>query len=326
MGAVAFGAHRPSVLAAEYPSTWVAMPVVAGGMHAAPAVSGGTIPTVSDGAIIETWISDRPVVRDAGEGIASARNDDILFGCLEVDEDNDLQAATHRAYCRLFDRIDRLGYPHLLRVWNYFPRINAEVDGLERYRRFSVGRHDAFIAKGRVIGSKDVPAACALGSRTGPLVIYFFAARRAGQPVENPRQTSAYCYPAQYGPRSPTFSRALLTRTGDRPLLFLSGTASIIGHETVHIGDAALQAAETVANIGAVIKQAALDETDAGISLLLKAYLRDPAYQPMIEQHLARSFGNQAKVVYLQADICRADLLLEIEGVRLHTSLMAATV
>src|SRR4029077_5387998 len=136
------------------------------------------------------------------------------------------------------------GYGHLLRVWNYFPHINDDADGVERYVRFNAGRHDAFAAKGRATAT-DAPAACALGSRGTDLVIYFLAAKRAGQQIENPRQVSAFRYPPQYGPRSPPFAGAMLARPTGKPLLFVSGTASIVGHETLHHGDAAAQAAET---------------------------------------------------------------------------------
>lgn len=300
MGAIAFGAQRPPVVAPDFPYAWVDMPVLNGE------------------AIFEVWTSTQPVVREDTEEIVSARDDELLFGCLQMDSGNSLDATSYRAYCRIFDFIDCRGYRHLQRAWHYFPQINADdAGGLERYLRFSVGRHEAFAAKGRTIG-KDTPAACALGSRSGPLIVYFLAARRAGQVVENPRQISAYHYPAQYGPRSPTFSRAMLMQTEGKPLLFISGTASIVGHETLHIGNVAKQAEETAANILAVIAQAQVarfDPASSTANLQLKAYLRHPDYLPVVQNRLAQTFGPGMSVIYLQADICRKDLLLEVEGV-----------
>ncbi len=300
MGAIAFGAQRPPVLAPDFPYAWIDMPVLNGE------------------AVFEVWTSAQPVVREDTGKIVSARNDEILFGCLQMESGDNLAVASYRAYCLIFDFIDSCGYRHLQRAWHYFPRINADdAGGLERYLRFSVGRHEAFTAKGRVIG-KDTPAACALGSRDGPLIVYFLAATRAGQVVENPRQTSAYRYPAQYGPRSPTFSRAMLMQTEGKPLLFISGTASIVGHETLHLGNATKQAEETAANVLAVIAQAQVagfDPASSTANLLLKAYLRHPDYFSAVQNRLTRTFGPEAKVIYLQADICRKDLLLEVEGV-----------
>jgi chorismate lyase/3-hydroxybenzoate synthase len=304
LGVVAFSAEQPRITAPECPYAWVDMPVLNGE------------------PMFEVWTSAQPVVREAAGGLAAAHNEDVLFGCLQIKLDSGLDAASFIAYSRVFDFIDQRGYGHLLRVWNYFPRINADADGLERYARFNVGRHDAFAAKGRVIGT-DTPAACALGSRGTDMIIYFLAAKQAGRLVENPRQTSAFNYPAQYGPRSPTFARAMLMQTAGNPLLFVSGTASIVGHETLHIGDAPAQARETVANIEAVIAQArraGLNAAGSGANLLLKAYLRYPRDLAMFRTCLTHAFGAATNVLYLQADICRADLLLEVEAVCLNAS------
>lgn len=305
LGAVAFGAARPRVAAPDCPYAWVDMPVLNG-----------------ESSMFEVWSSAQPVVReDAGDFVA-ARNDDVLFGCLQMKLDRRLDAASHRAYSRIFDFIDGRDYGHLLRVWNYFPRITADADGLERYAWFNMGRHDAFADKGRVIGT-DTPAACALGSRGNDLVIYFLAAKQAGRLVENPRQTSAFHYPAQYGPRSPTFARGRLMQTAGEPLLFVSGTASIVGHATLHIGNAPEQARETIANVRAVIAQAqlaGLDTSSANTGLLLKTYLRHAEDLAMVRGCLTQAFGPATKVLYLQADICRADLLLEVEAVYANAS------
>lgn len=304
MGAVAFGAQRPLVPAPDCPYAWIDMPVL------------------NDECIFEVWNCAHPVVRENADGLTSARNADVLFGCLQIKLDCSLDAASYLAYNRIFAFIDSRGYGNLLRVWNYFPQINADSDGLERYVRFNMGRHEAFAANGRVIGL-DTPAACALGSRGTQLVIYFLAARKAGQRVENPRQISAFHYPAQYGPRSPIFARAMLMQTAGKPLLFVSGTASIVGHATLHIGDAPAQARETVANILAVIAQAqlaGLDSSSSYANLLLKIYLRYPDDLPMVRNCLIQTFGPTVKTLYLQADICRADLLLEVEAVYLNVS------
>jgi chorismate lyase/3-hydroxybenzoate synthase len=303
MGAVAFGAQRPSMAAPAFPYAWVDMPVLNGQ------------------TVFEVWTSAQPVVRETAGGIASSRNHDILFGCLQMDTGENLDAASYLAYTRIFDFIDQRDYAHLLRVWHYIPQINVVADGVERYLSFNVGRHEAFAAKGRVIG-ENTPAACALGSRGGVLTVYFLAAKQAGQVVENPRQTSAYRYPPQYGPRSPTFSRAMLMQTAGNPLLFISGTASIVGHETQHIGDVGAQARETVENILAVVAQArlaGLDPLDAADNLLLKVYLRHADSIPVVQEHLAQAFGPAVNVLYLQADICRSNLLLEVEAVYLNT-------
>lgn len=188
-----------------------------------------------------------------------------LFGTLTIDEDTyreshnkaatALQLATEAAYREMFDCLEATGYPHLARVWNYLPRINTVEDSIERYLQFNIGRQDAFLASHRDL-TEALPAACALGSRGGKFTIGFLATRQPVQSLENPRQVSAYHYPMDYGPRSPTFARAVLLDNGGEPLLFISGTAAIIGHRSVQPGNAIAQTRETITNLEMMIETA----------------------------------------------------------------------
>ena len=269
----------------------------------------------------EVWLGDGPAVDGERSGIRYRRMGDTLFGVLEADESDfpgsaPLRAATEAAYLHIFALLAAEGLPHLWRVWNYLADINGEQDGLERYRQFNIGRQDAFLASGR-LASGNVPAACAIGLAGGPLRIAFLAGRCAAVPVENPRQVSAYDYPSDYGPRSPTFSRAALVVEGGHVLLFVSGTASIVGHLTVHAGDAAAQARESLANIDAVLA-AANERLTAGAfrrdDLSYRVYLRHGGDLPIVAAAVGTALGG-AGVLFVTADICRADLLVEIEAV-----------
>ncbi|MDX9707555.1 MAG: hypothetical protein RBT86_08245 [Azospira sp.] len=187
---------------------------------------------------------------------------------------------------------------------------------LERYRQFNIGRQDAFLACGRLAGGA-VPAACALGVRGGPLSIAFMAGREAALPLENPRQVSAWNYPADYGPRSPTFARGTLARLPGQALLFISGTASIVGHRTVHVGDVAAQTREALTNIDAVVGEAKRIAGAAPFALAdfdYRAYVRHAADYPAVRAAMEDVLGSAVPVLYVQADICRADLLVEIEA------------
>ncbi|MES2536964.1 MAG: hypothetical protein V4632_13950 [Pseudomonadota bacterium] len=256
-------------------------------------------------------------------GVRFGHNDDILFGVIQLQEagcdagKTPLQQAGESAYRSLFELLDELQFPHILRIWNYMADINGVSHGIERYRQFNAGRHDGFRASRRnVTGS--VPAASAVGFRAGPLTIYFLAGRGAMPvAVENPRQVSAFAYPAVYGPRSPTFSRASVARLGGSDVLFLSGTASIVGHETVHAGDVVAQTRETMANIVAMVAEASRVAPQAGFTLAglcYKVYVRDEADAAAIHRELRHILGPSARLMFLLADICRADLAMEIEA------------
>lgn len=300
MCVVGFGSSRCAALKSAFPVLWVDTPV-----------SGGD-------AVYEVWTSGEPVTRYRDESITGAGNEDLFFGCMSARfvSAEDLSETAQRTYCRIFDFLQRGAYPNLLRVWNYFPDINAVEAGIERYRSFSVGRHEAFVRYNRKV--EDSPSACALGSHGGPLVIYFLASRFPGVQIENPRQTSAYHYPRQYGPRSPTFSRATLAFRGDSQTLFISGTASIVGHVTVHPESVILQTRETLANIRAVIDQACREGfrfAGFGNGVALKAYVRHAGHLDVVRDIIRAECGGVRELVVLQADICRTDLLLEIEAV-----------
>jgi len=229
-----------------------------------------------------------------------------------------LQSATELAYREIFAALDTLRMPHLVRVWNYLPDINAESHGAERYWQFNSARQDAFIACGRAV-TGAVPAACGVGSPPGtPLVIYFLASSQAPTAIENPRQVSAYHYPPEYSPRSPTFSRACTVDVANARTLFISGTASILGHATVHSGDAAAQTRETLCNIEALLGEAnravGTRPPFARGSLWYKAYVRHASDLAAIDMELRAGLGSGAQVLYLRTDLCRQDLLVEIEA------------
>nr|WP_274389203.1 endoribonuclease L-PSP [Paraburkholderia tagetis] len=242
-----------------------------------------------------------------------------------------LERATDAAYRMLFELLDALGMPHPLRIWNTVPAINVEQHGTERYRQFNAGRQRAFEACRRAL-TGSVPAACALGSvgplsaqgvPREPLAVYFLASRTPAEAIENPRQVSAFHYPAQYGARAPTFARAAAWSGApaafQAPVLFISGTASIVGHRTVHHGDVLAQTRETLANLAAVLEQAARQGYGpfALADLTFKVYVRDGADAAMlaaIDSLLREAIGAQVRPLYLHADVCRSDLLIEIEA------------
>jgi chorismate lyase/3-hydroxybenzoate synthase len=276
------------------------------------------------GAMADVWHVSGGRVASSTTGIARWRSDGHwLLGAIDLDESvekQDLAELSHRAYRDLFKTLDQAGTPHLLRIWNYLPQINADGGGLERYRQFNLGRQEAFFEAGRA-AFEGAPAACALGIHQGALSIRFLAGQTAPMPVENPRQVSAYRYPETYGPRSPTFSRAALAEIGNGEVaLFISGTASIVGHETVHHGDVLEQTRETLRNLEAVIA-AANGQATARFALAMLdcvVYVRHPDDTDKVRGVLENALGADAPMirnaVYLEADICRSDLLVEIEA------------
>ena len=276
-----------------------------------------------EGAVFDAWFSDAGTSTHQHGCVRYATDGQWLHGCAQIDDasfEGGLQAAARRTYDDLFEVLAASRCPHLLRLWNYIAHINEDSHGLERYRHFNAGRQQAFI-DARRSAFDGTPAASALGTQRGPLRVYFLAGPRAPLAIENPRQISAYRYPASYGPRSPTFSRAALADVGGgRQALFISGTASIVGHATLHAGDVRRQTEESLANMAAVREVAALraGAAFAAPDLIYTVYVRHRGDLALVREVFERHVGAHSvaarEALYLRADICRAELLVEIEA------------
>jgi len=246
------------------------------------------VPQLGGSALVEVW----PLP------------DGVTFGAMSIEEDLPIETIARETYARILREARESGHPYLLRIWNYVGGINAHDEGGERYQLFCAGRHDAFVEAG-YHHDVDLPAASAVGVAGRGLVTHYLAARAPGVQVENPRQVAAYDYPASYGPKSPSFSRATVWNG----TVFVSGTSSVVGHLTVHAGDVAKQLEETLRNIEAVLARTGRSLANVTSA---KTYIRRAADYDAIARGLEGVF---AANLYLEADICRADLLLEIEAV-----------
>lgn len=272
--------------------------------------------------LLEVWRTQVPVERGRDGDIAWAGNAQLCFGAIEVPEgDGGIVAAAEHAYSRLTAFVARSRTPHMLRIWNYIDAITEGDGDGERYRQFCVGR-------ARGLGTFDaqtLPAATAIGRCDADRVVqvYWLASAVPGTPVENPRQVSAYRYPREYGPQPPSFARAMLPPPGaDMPLL-LSGTASVVGHRSLHAGRLPAQLEETFANFDSLIA-AARGHAPAlpahfGAGTRLKVYVRERDDLPLVAEAFAERFGGGVPHLILHAAICRRDLAIEIDGV--HGSL-----
>ena len=277
------------------------------------------LPQLSQPPLLEVWRSSAPVWSDQVQVIRLAFTDELAFGCLEVPESSGsvLDDVARAAYERIMNYCARSGYAHLLRMWNYFPAMNQEQQGLERYRRFCLGRHQAFSKYHKELAS-ILPAASAVGTQSGPFQVLFLAGKQPGRHFENPRQISAYAYPPIYGPKSPSFARATLYRTVTGCQLFVAGTASIVGHATQHQGDPVQQTLETLSNIEAVLNRVCHE----GLELwggkfpegLLKVFVRNQEDLHAVRDALEGHEHGKGPILYVSGEMCRKELLVEIEG------------
>ena len=265
--------------------------------------------------LVEVWRSKQAIEKGIINNIHFARNRTVLLGWLALPQGKKtLEATTFSGICNVLKLLEETGYNHLLRMWHYVPRINSQEHGLERYQAFCVGRQRAF-AQG-ALTDFQLPAASAVGTADENLKIVFLASITPGIARENPRQISAYRYPRQYGPASPSFARATLISGSAGAQLLVSGTASIVGHESMHSNDITAQLDTILVNINRLIDETAkIHKLNLSLNdiTLAKVYLRHPQDYVPVRQLLEKSLPKTLAVLYLQADICRENLSLEIE-------------
>ena len=162
--------------------------------------------------------------------------------------------------------------------------------------------------------AEGYPAATAIGHHgpSGRLQVYLLACDQPGERIENPRQVSAWCYPRQYGRTPPSFARAMLLPAQDA--LAISGTAAVVGHASAHQDDLQAQLEETFVNLEALLARGRL-APGFDTHSPLKAYVRHPADAAQVREFITRRLPG-VPVLLLHGDICRRELLVEIDGWR----------
>jgi enamine deaminase RidA (YjgF/YER057c/UK114 family) len=226
-----------------------------------------------------------------------------------------------------------MGFDQVVRTWIYVNQITEGAAGRQRYQELNRARTDFYgnIPFGRKSRApwapkRSYPASTGIGT-SGAQVVMACMALDSGRPdvfvmpLENPQQTPAYDYQAGYSPQSPKFSRAMAVVQGHFVSTLVSGTASIVNSKTCHPGDIVRQTEQTFENIERLIAAenfARLGLAGAGATLKDIAKLR--VYVKRAEDYercreVCERLLPRVPAIYLQADVCRPDLLMEIEAV-----------
>lgn len=239
------------------------------------------------------------------------------------------ESACAAAYGQVFRRLAGFEARHPVRMWNFVPRILDPLgEQPHRYMHFNFGRYAAF---SDAFGSGDafrraIPTASGVGHDSPDLKIVSLSATSPGCAIENPRQIASYCYSHRWGLLPPCFARATrIAGVDDEPLLLVGGTASVCGEDSVHLEDLEAQAQETFLNL-AVLVQAAEERppgpqpTREAVDALLRRYHRLRVYyvhahhRDAVHDLVRQRFPAETEAELLRADLCRPELLIEIEG------------
>jgi chorismate lyase/3-hydroxybenzoate synthase len=238
----------------------------------------------------------------------------------------EVERRTFEAYVSIAEQVAASSHRCPVRFWNHVPHITEPADaGRDNYMVFNAGRFRAFseMLGGAARFEREVATASATGHRGRDLVVHCLATTAAGVAVNNPRQVAPYHYSQRFGPLPPCFARATRMPPPRNDMLLVGGTASVRGEDSVHVDDLAAQLSETNVNLAALVAAGVDQKISPPVKppkLLatfgdLRVYFPHRRHEAEIEASVRKNFPNVRRLEMLHADLCRAELLVEIEGV-----------
>ena len=239
-----------------------------------------------------------------------------------VEDAKSLQASefirvARQVYREVREAVDRKGLLPL-RFWNCLPGIHSIPGGrLDRYRLFNLARTAELTAwlGLHTATSSRYPPATGIGHTGWELKVACLSTAVRAREIENPRQCPAYRYSRRFGPKPPCFSRAAVVESGGQRCLLISGTASGRGEESQHQARLGAQIDETLINLRALLETGLESRGDLRSLLEARAYVRDLKDIPIVGRKLLAGLPSVELLELAQADLCRPELLMEIEGV-----------
>ena len=225
---------------------------------------------------------------------------------------------------KVFDRIGNIldsesfAVSDIVRQWNYIDHITAVNSGVQNYQLFNDARSDFYSS---AHWSNGYPAATGIGCDAGCVTVVVYAVKGfkgADRPIDNPLQIPAHKYSGkvlasgrEVVRTTPKFERGRLL--GDT--VFVSGTAAIKGENSEFSNDARMQAFEAIDVVEHLVKPSNISKDCSGFRFdLMRVYVRHTLDMETVRDVFISHFGN-IPIHFLTADICRPELLLELEGI-----------
>lgn len=272
------------------------------------------------------WES-RIIKVDGGEAVYF-KNDhaEVLIGHAQSSKFDGCFYNSEKAFLGLTNLLDQSGLPldSIIRKWNYIENILGFDKEKQRYQIFNDVRSGVY---GDVFKAKGYPAATGIGMNKGGVILEFVAIRSnemTSCAVDNPEQIAAHHYSHkvlvgkdEVCKTTPKFERARFLELDGKKQIFISGTASILGEVTVGIDDAVTQTEVTIKNIQKLYSQDVLQNISSTPMTPkyghARVYVKNKEEFHQIKTVFKEQY-NDLPVVYIVADICRENLLVEIEG------------
>lgn len=237
-------------------------------------------------------------------------------GCQSDSIDKTIEIQSRETFRLIGGLLEREGFPinRIIRQWNYIEQITRIREANQNYQSFNNARSDFY---GKTLWVNGYPAATGIGTDTGGVLVDFNAAvftslETFTTPIDNDLQIAAHAYSekvlkkAQAQKATPKFERARSVTFSGRRIVHISGTAAIRGEESLKDTGIEKQLHITMENIARLIGGAVLQ--------MLRVYLKNKADLQVVKK-LMDNYNLSIPISYLRADICREELLVEIEGI-----------
>ncbi|MBG0859163.1 MAG: dioxygenase [Bacteroidales bacterium] len=245
---------------------------------------------------------------------------------------DDTRIAAVKAFDLMLEILEneKMSADNIVRQWNYIGNILNVSEEIQNYQIFNEVRSEYYH---RYRNTKGYPAATGIGMKHGGVILDFFALKPDKSviinPVSNPDQVNAYDYGQQVLKgfpdkrnsikHPPQFERGLILSNKKDTTLFISGTAAIIGQDTIGADDIGKQTLVTIENIRKVADRNRISSITGRQMLyeekfsLLRVYIKRQNDFKLVRTICSDHFP-QIPAIFLEADICRDDLLVEIEA------------
>ena len=217
---------------------------------------------------------------------------------------------------RVAEILRRESFPvnSIQRQWNYVEGITRTTHGCQHYQTLNDARSEFYALEPWPDG---YPAATGIGVAAGGITVDLNAAVGAvSHAIDNPLQCAAHVYSERVlrpgdraVPSTPKFERARVVEYDGCYLCHVSGTAAIRREESLAHADAALQTKVTIENIA----QLTVQVSESCCVRSARVYVKRVEDMGAVEQ-VVTAFYPEADLLFVQADVCRPELLVEIEA------------
>lgn len=269
----------------------------------------------------------RKINSGAGYSIYRLQDTELLIANTNGYTDDSFENNATSSLTELKSILNTTGFEFsdIVRQWNYIENILNISDNItalnQNYQVFNNLRSSFYNESEFTDG---YPAATGIGTTTGGCGISIMAVKGEKNKIlaiKNNEQIDAHQYSEDVligssnseDLESPKFERAKFLATPLFNILLISGTASIEGEATVHKANIELQTLSTIRNINLLVQSVKKDKKPSEPKLLnYRAYVKKHVDCLTVEKLCIEHFKSASGIV-LVADICRDDLLVEIE-------------